>query len=206
MRLDRLAGEILDWAVHTPRGRVSVLGVDGPDCAGKSTLSGALRDAADAAGIALPVVHADDFTLPRELRTSLGDFLPESYLRHYFDWTSLLSRLAEITNGADGSLAVVEGMFLFSPRIAGALSHAVRLELQPGEILSRALERDVGRLGDRDWVLRHYREQCIPAQRIYTHLVDPQRSADWVVDMSGGHSGGEVVRRPAAQHTASPQG
>lgn len=143
------------------------VGLDGPDCAGKTTVAknlvAELKDK-----FCTVLVHFDDYANQEFIRKSVKQFSVDAFLWNYFDENAIcrsLDALSRLPSGLD--VIIVEGLFLFRPRLAGRFDYRVRLEVDVDTILARALARDVGQIGDAEWVRRHYVEQCIPAQCRY---------------------------------------
>lgn len=174
-----------------------VLAIDGPDCAGKSTFAEAIRESAAQAGISAWIIHGDDYLHDVSDRFSKGEFAVDGFICDYFDWGRLRSRASRVVSRLNAGLVIVEGMFLLSPRVEVPFDITIRLEIGEHEVMKRALQRDVGRIGSRDWVLKHYTLQCLPAQRIYKHLVDPVANSDWLISFGGEPGHGKIIRKPS---------
>ena len=86
--IERLATTIKD----TPRGHPTLVAVDGPDSAGKTTFADAL---AHAVGRKRPVirVEGDDFEQPRHFRYRRGSASPQGYFEDTYDYESLAQHL-----------------------------------------------------------------------------------------------------------------
>jgi uridine kinase len=158
--------------------QVVTIGIDGPDCSGKTTLAKALAATAPARWRSL---HLDEYVDPRVLQLDHEIMSLETFLTDYFPPKPMAEAIRE---GADtcrtqgiGNL-VVEGLFLCRPQICRLLDYILRLEISESLVLKRALARDVGVLGSREWVRRHYVEQCLPAQRVYRAIVQPEMIAN----------------------------
>lgn len=175
-----------------------VVAIDGPDCAGKSTLAEAMHESAVRTGISAWIIHGDDYLHDVYDRFSKGEFAVDGFICDYFDWDRLRSRVSRVVSRLNVGLVVVEGMFLLSPRIKVPFDVTIRLEIGEHEVMKRALQRDVDRIGSRDWVIKHYTLQCLPAQRIYKHLVDPVANSDWLISSGGESGGGKIIRRPSS--------
>lgn len=169
-----------------------VLGIDGPDCSGKSTLS---RELASVAPGLVSVIHGDDFLYAGDVLREDQAFGVDTFICDLFDWTAWSSAVHTSLSDAP-DLLVVEGVFLGATPFRPIITSMVWLELRSEEVLRRALARDTGILGTAQWVKHHYERQCIPAQRIYKRLIRPEIVSDWVVDTSGGDDDAVIVRRP----------
>src|SRR5690348_6356109 len=97
--------------------RVVVVGVDGPDCSGKTTISNALTAARPSLWQAL---HLDEHADPEVLRTDRDVMSLETFLTDYFPTDKVVSAIqiaAERCELRGPSRLVVEGMFLCRPQI-----------------------------------------------------------------------------------------
>lgn len=163
-----------------------IVGIDGPDCAGKSTFAKNLVTRLKG-GRSTLLIHFDDYANTKEKRERAGEFSVESFLYDYFDEAALCAALDAIAICAI-NVVIVEGLFLFRPALVDRFDLRIRIEVDPEVILARALARDVGQIGDSMWVERHYREQCLPAQARYIADHRPASAADIVLfSTSGGH-------------------
>lgn len=167
----RLAALVDD--LHREHGRV-VVGIDGPDTAGKTTL-------ADRLGAALPGssrLSIDDFMRPRAERHGHGELDPEGYYRLSFDDDALLAAIA----ATPSEVVVVDGVFLHRPSLRAAFTLSVYLRIEDAEVLRRAVVRDTGVMGSPADVERRYTGRYIPGQALYRAEVDPENLADVLVD------------------------
>lgn len=173
-------------------GLVRIIGIDGPDCAGKSTLAEAIARVSRGT---VEIVHGDDFLFPAESRVGEVEFEVATLMCDYFDWDRCFDAVREAIRRKPDAV-IVEGVFLAASPVATLLTERVWLDLSPTEVFARAIPRDSGVIGDANWVERHYREQCLPAQRIYQRFFRPRLTSDWVLDTSGGDDHVVIISRP----------
>ena len=168
----RLAAAVADLAVRTDR---VLVGIDGPDAAGKTTLADRL-----AAALPGPVVRvsADDFLRPAEERHRRGKLSPEGYYRDSVD----VIAFRDACSAGDGPTVVADGVFLLRPELRALWTLTVYLRISEEETLRRALVRDLRVLGSQEEVERRYRARYLPGQALYRRHVDPEDSADVLVD------------------------
>ena len=159
------------------RGERILVGIDGPDAAGKTTLADRLAAALPGTTHRLSV---DDFLRPRVDRYRRGELSAEGYYRDLFD----LAALIEGCSSDDGrpETLVVDGVFLLRPELRHLWRLSVYLAVPEDVTLQRALMRDVAFLGSSAEVERRYRERYLPGQVLYRSEADPERHADVVVD------------------------
>jgi uridine kinase len=158
----------------TQRDGRALVGIDGPDAAGKTTLADRL-----AAVLPGPVLRmsGDDFLRPRGERHRRGELSPEGYYRDSVDVGGFL---AACRPGV-GTL-VVDGVFLLRPELRNLWALSVYLHVTPEESLRRALQRDVALFGSEAEVERRYRTRYLPGQALYRRDASPETHADVLVD------------------------
>lgn len=177
-----------------------VVGLDGPDCSGKSTLTQALVGEMMSACRILPIHFDDFFNPPTILEQSIKD-LPERFRQDYFNWPALQDLLNVLSGNTKSECQIdvilIEGLFLFEPERVEKFDYRVRLEISAETVVARALRRDVGVLGDADWVEQHYRNECLPAQEAYIASAQPGRSAHCHIRILEGANGVRFSREPS---------
>lgn len=190
-------------------GRPMVLGINGVDGSGKTTLARAL--AADLAAREFPVclISVDDFHYPRSIRARRGALSPEGFRYDAINLAALadkaLSPIAQAREfpvsiatavwsiDADApvdrravisadTMVVVEGVFLFDCPVLPLLDLKVYVRADFETTLQRVQIRDCHIFGSADAVVQRYRTKFIPGQRIYLQEVQPEQLADIVVD------------------------
>ena len=179
-------------------GRPVLMGVDGPDGAGKTTFADALAELLAADGRTVVRASVDGFHHPRSYRHAEGRTAASVWARH-FDLVTVRERLLDPWRAGPGSayvtrvhdvatdrpveetpaavpglgVLVVDGLFLQRPELVGAWDLVVYLDV-PDELgLVRVEERD-GPLDDH--------ERYAGAQRTYRQQCAPLEHADVVVD------------------------
>lgn len=186
-------------------GRRTLVAVDGPDAAGKTTLA---QDLAQRLRRPCVQVSVDGWHHPRAVRLRRGEESAEGYYRDSFDHRTLVREcLAPFTAGArsvrtvgfdhqsdtrveahqevaPGAVLVVEGVFLLRPELRGWWDLSVYLHVPEGVSLARALRRDTPLLGGAEQVRRRYEERYLPGQAIYRSEAVPLDSADVVLENS----------------------
>jgi uridine kinase len=212
------AEEIAAAAVALGRPR-TLVAVDGPDAAGKTTFADLV-----AAALTVPVVRAsvDGFHNPARVRRQRGDLSPEGYYRDSFDYTALAQELldpfasgrrrvrtrlfdhrADAVVGATPvavppeAVLVFDGVFLLRPKLRDWWTLAVYLRVPPSVTLARAVVRDAVEMGGAEEVRRRYEARYLPGQELYRGLVNPEAHAHVVIDNSD-------VDRPVVLHWQPP--
>ncbi len=184
----------------------TLVAVDGPDAAGKTTLADRV-----AALVDRPVVRAsiDGFHAPSDVRLRRGSSSPEGCYRDSFDLDGLRDRLLEpFTEGAasvdvavfghrtdrprqvrvddvppDAAL-LVDGVFLLRPELHRWWTLSVYLHVPEEVTLARAVRRDLPLFGSVEGVEERYRRRYLPGQALYRAEAHPVDVAHVVVDNS----------------------
>ncbi len=184
-----------------------VVGVSGVDTSGKTTLSSELKSQLEQSGLRVTEIQIDDFSNDSEVRhTSDNPIL--NYLEHTFNIKKLKQLIATLArdqsdmvilehiNPVTGmsylksydvrpDVILVEGVFLFGEELVDEFDYKVHIDLAIGKMLSRAIERDVPKLGIE--VVRKYLRKYMPAQWIYEQNARPKEIADVIVDAETGN-------------------
>lgn len=196
----RLAAAIDQLLEGRPR---VLVGIDGPDAAGKTTLADRL--AAEFPSHALRA-SIDGFHNPIGVRYRRGRLSPEGYYRDAFNCTSVVDELLEPFAGGRESVAtcrydyakevavrldaavparsvlVFDGVFLLREELRPYWTLSVFLSVSADESLRRGVDRDAELFGSEPEAQRRYATRYLPAQTLYRAQVDPERAADVVVD------------------------
>jgi len=183
------------------------VGIDGVDCAGKTTFAGQLASLLVARGREVIRASIDGFHNRRSIRYADGDS-PEAYYRNSFDYDALESELL-CPLGHDGNLRyrrfvfdyrsdsvvidnprmarrdavlVFDGVFLHRPRIRSLWDFTVFVRVSFETVLRRAAERDSAIFGGAEATRERYLRKYIPGQKIYLEEAKPYLAADLVID------------------------
>ena len=167
-----------------------LVGIDGPDCSGKTTIARALVTELKQ-DLATALHHFDEYLSPKERRDYRGAFSVDAFCFDYFDTNALiLGVLAPAIAWKSAailkpSVVIIEGLFLYRKSTVRFFDYRIRLEASDILILKRASKRDVELLGDEKWVKTHYKTQCIPAQHRYQQQDSPETVADYLICVAG---------------------
>ncbi|TYP84987.1 uridine kinase [Blastococcus xanthinilyticus] len=178
--VSRLAAAV---AALTARHSRVLVGIDGPDAAGKTTLADRL-----AAELSGPVqrVSVDDFPRPVEERYRRGELSAEGFYLDAIDHDRLLAEvLVPFRNGADGAgprTLVVDGIFLLRPQLRRLWHLSVHLRVPEQTVLARARQRDRSLYASLAELEQRYRARYLPGQALYRAEADPETGADVLID------------------------
>jgi uridine kinase len=180
---------------------------DGPDAAGKTTLADELASILAPTGREVIRASVDGFHRPRAARYARGRDSPVGYYEDSFDHATLRRVLLEplgpggarryvpaafdlrtdspasepLACASSDAILLFDGVFLQHPELRSHFDLCVFVSISLEEMVRRALERDVPRLGSREEVARRYRARYVPGQRLYDAVVRPRELADVVV-------------------------
>jgi uridine kinase len=182
--------------------------IDGVDAAGKTTLADELGGLLAARG--RPVIRAgiDGFGRPRADRYRRGELSAEGYWLDAFNYPALRANLldplgpggsrryrtavfdvrtdqpraAPLLLAPPDAVLVFDGVFLLRPELNDAWDLRVFLEVGLQETLRRAVARDRALFGSAQTTRERYQRRYVPGQRRYLATVQPQRTADVVID------------------------
>ena len=181
-----------------------LVGVDGPDAAGKTTLADALAKRLPGSVLRASI---DGFHQPREHRLRRGALSPEGYYHDSFDYEALsrlllepfrsgkreavvrafdFRRETEVPGGPvlieDSAVLVFDGVFLLRPELRALWDLRIYLHVAQDVTLARAHERDLDLFGSEADIDLRYRERYLPGQALYRAEADPSAAADVVID------------------------
>lgn len=180
------------------------VGVDGADAAGKTVFADELAVVLRSLGRGVVRVSVDGFHHPKEVRYRRGRSSPEGYWLESYDYSRLRAdvldpfgpggdrryrhtvwdvrsdRPVDVApeTAAEGTLLVVDGIFLHRDELVGCWDYSVFLRVGVEVAFARLAERDGFPADPDDPQNRRYAE----GQRIYLAACDPERRADVVID------------------------
>ncbi len=180
-----------------------VVGIDGPDGAGKTTLAGRLNEALQVKTLQACV---DGFNRPRAQRYRRGELSPDGYYLDSFDYPALRNdcllpflggqsalRTSAFDHRGDiraniavavptRAVLVVDAVFLLRPELRELWTLSVYLRVSAQETLRRAQRRDLELFGSAGEVQRRYLQRYLPGQALYRQTSDPEALAHILVD------------------------
>ena len=200
-----LGEAILDRATTHPL-RVAI---DGPDCAGKSTLADDLAAHLASTRTVLRV-SGDDFHQPAAVRKKRGDLSPDGYYYDSFDLQAIVDHvlrplgpqgtlryrwslydyrrdepsLSEPESASANAVLLFDGLFLLRPELRPHWDLSVYLDVDPDESLRRGLGRDLELFGSAENVRRRYSHRYLPGQALYRRHARPTDVCDILLDMN----------------------
>jgi uridine kinase len=183
--------------------------VDGRSAAGKTTFANDLADTIRAQEREVLRASIDDFHRPgHKHRSQHGGWTPQAYYDAGFDYNAFRDLLL-LPLGPSGSrrcrialfdafhdvwwpeewhavgdctVAIIDGVFLLRPELAGHWDYVVWLDIDMETMVERARRRDVAWVGSEDVVEERYRRHWIPTHELYERLIKPETSAHAIID------------------------
>ena len=183
---------------------VMLLGVSGPDAAGKTIFAGEYADFLRGKGHCCEVINGDDFLAPSATRYKLKDPVL-SYYHHAFEFERLERLLTEIRDaeagavlrydvydrGADrvlpgkeivatpGMTVITEGVLLFRDGLKRLLDMKIYLQADYATIEKRVFKRDHALFGE--GTIKRYRKKYFPVNEKHLNEDDPVSAADIII-------------------------
>jgi len=161
------------------------IGINGLDCAGKTTFALDLKQQLEAIGRKTKLFHVDDFNNKGVQQRvyaahASGEFSNEMFERYYnesVDYSALASAVTAAT--LPNQTVIVEGVFLYKPVLSHLFDYKVFLECDAGVARSRYAERRVDVVDDRPITI--FDDIWLPAFTRYCDEFSPATIADTVI-------------------------
>jgi len=185
-----------------------LVGIDGIDAAGKTTLADELVAPLRQRGRNSVRVSIDGFHNKRARRLARGEFSPDGYLHDSFDYPQLIENFIRPAKAArhrttlraavfdvrtdravndrtveirPRSIVLFDGVFLFRPELVGFWDCRIFVEIGFDTSLARGIARDAGPMGGEAAARERYLRRYIPGQRLYFEAARPVELADVIV-------------------------
>jgi len=161
-----------------------VVGINGLDCAGKTTFTQKLASGLTAREHECLVLHVDDYNniaVQEQVYRAyaVGEFgsdLFDRYYHHSIDYGSLA--LAISAARQDRKIVLVEGVFLFRPPVSAQIDYKVFLEIEPDVARARYVDRKLTVSDERS--VRVFDDIWMPAFERYCKEYNPHELAQQV--------------------------
>jgi uridine kinase len=165
-------------AVHAPD-RLTRIGIDGVDAAGKTVLAEEIAQLLTKRERPCVRVSVDYFERPPGERYERGDLSPEGYYLDTFDVDRFRAHVLSI-GGPTALVIVADGVFLQRPELADLWDVTVWVEVDLEVAVRRGAERDRPWFDSLEEVEERYRIRYLPAQRRYIEEQRPRERATFV--------------------------
>jgi uridine kinase len=167
-------------AVDAP-GRLTRIGIDGVDGAGKTRLAEEVAQLLTTRRRPVVRVSLDQFERPTAERYVRGELSPEGYYLDAFDLDRFRAHVISL-GGPIEAVLVCDGVFLHRPELADLWDASVWVEADLDVAAARGAQRNLGVwTDDLDATHERYRTRYMPAQRRYIEEERPHERADFVL-------------------------
>jgi phosphoglycolate phosphatase len=179
-----------------------IIGINGVDCAGKTTFATNYSEYLTSVGIKNVIIHIDDYHHTREVRDR-GDYY-DTALNYQLLIDEILDPLKKIgyidkeivcldvdTDRFENirhymidrdTVVLLEGFLLFRPPLSEYLDGKIYIHIDFDETLRRTAVRDVPKYGE--WFIGLTKDLFIPTQKRYINEFEPHKNCDIFIDNS----------------------
>ena len=157
-------------------GRLTRIGIDGVDGAGKTHLAEEVAQELTARRRPAVRITLDQFEQPKAEPYTRGDLSPEGYYLDSFDLERFRAHVLSV-GGPPDLVVVADGVFLQRPELAGLWDATVWVEADLDVAARRGAERNLVWFDSLDETHERYRTRYLPAQRRYIEEQRPRERA-----------------------------
>ena len=209
MTFDDLLTDVSETILDYRKGLPLLVGIDGIDAAGKTTLADGLANRLQESHRQIIRASIDGFHNPRAIRYRKGRNSPAGYYRDSFNYRSVISQLLAPLKSGDlryrevvfdyrtdeevdvphknadkDAILVMDGIFLFRPELLNYWDIKIFLDVGFDVTLKRAIQRarDLGSSDSEQEIVDVYSRRYIPGQKLYFQEAAPWEKADILVD------------------------
>jgi uridine kinase len=162
-----------------------IIGINGIDCAGKTTLAKDLSGELKQSGINNKIFHIDDFNNKKVEKETYRAFASGNWNENDFDryYESIIdfqkAREAFEKAAAKSEIVIVEGIFIFRPKLKITFNYRIYLEVDASVALTRFEERR--RLKGDDRPVEIFKDIWVKAHNKYVSEINPQKICDLIL-------------------------
>ena len=162
-----------------------IIGINGIDCAGKTTLAKDLSGQLKQSGINNEIFHIDDFNNEKVEKETYRAFASDNWNENDFDryYESIIdfqkAREAVEAASASNEIVIVEGIFIFQPHLNNIFNYRIYLEVDVSVALTRFEERR--RLKGDDRPVEIFEDIWVRAHNKYVSEINPQKICDLLI-------------------------
>src|SRR3989338_649644 len=210
MKQQELINYLADSIQSIKRHRPLLVGIDGVDASGKTTLADSLADYLKSRKIVVIQASIDGFHNPKSIRYQKGRNSPEGYYKDSFNNQAIINNLLAplgdngklqykkaifdfktdsevvlpVETANKDSILIMDGVFLFRPELVNYWDLKIFVEADFKITVSRASKRDGYYLGSEQEILDKYNQRYVPGQKLYFQEAQPQETADIIIENS----------------------
>ena len=162
-----------------------IIGINGIDCAGKTTLAKDLSGELKQSGINNEIFHIDDFNNEKVEKETYRAFASDNWNENDFDryYESIIdfqkAREAVEAATVKNEIAIVEGIFIFRSQLNHIFNYRIYLEVDAAIALTRFEQRR--RLQGDVRPVEIFEDIWVRAHNKYVSEVNPQKISDLVI-------------------------
>ena len=162
-----------------------IIGINGIDCAGKTTLARDLSGRLKQSEINNEIFHIDDFNDPKVEKETYRAFASGNWNENDFDryYESIIdfqqAREAVEIAAAKNEILIVEGIFIFRPQLKITFNYRIYLEVNVSVALTRFEQRR--RLMGDDRPVGIFEDIWVRAHNKYVSEVNPRQISDLII-------------------------
>ena len=162
-----------------------IIGINGIDCAGKTSLAKDLSGRLKQSGIKNEICHIDDFNDPKVEKETYRVFASGNWNENDFDryYESIIdfqkAREAIKKAAAINEIVIVEGIFIFRPKLKITFDYRIYLEVDASVALARFEQRR--RLQGDARPVEIFEDIWVRAHNRYVSEVNPQKISDLII-------------------------
>ena len=162
-----------------------IIGINGIDCAGKTTLAKNLSGQLEQSGIKNKIFYIDDFNDPKVEKETYRAFASGNWNENDFDryYESIIDfqKASEAVAKAavKNEIVIVEGIFIFRSKFKITFNYRIYLEVDASIALARFEQRR--RLKGDDRPVEIFEDIWVRAHNKYVSEVNPQKISDLII-------------------------
>ena len=162
-----------------------IIGINGIDCAGKTTLAKNLSGQLEQSGIKNKIFHIDDFNDPKVEKETYRAFASGNWNENDFDryYESIIdfqkAREAVEAATVKNEIVIVEGIFIFRPQLKISFNYRIYIKVDASVALTRFEERR--RLEGDDRPVKIFEDIWVRAHNKYVSEVNPQKISNLII-------------------------
>ena len=209
MQTDYLFNHLSEAILGYQKDLPILVGIDGVDAAGKTTLANNLADRLEESNRQIIRASIDGFHNPKAIRYRKGRNSPDGYYQDSFNHHLIIDKLLEPLSSGDlkykevvfdyqiddevnvpskkadkDAILIMDGIFLFRPELLNYWDIKIFLDVSFDVTLQRAIKRVKNQetLASEQDIVDLYNRRYIPGQRLYFQEATPQEKADILID------------------------
>lgn len=211
MKRQALITHLADVILHLQKRAPLLVGIDGVDASGKTTLANELAEELKQSDREIIRASIDGFHNPKHIRYGKGKNSPEGYYEDSFNIEALCQVLLDplrsgtrryqtaifdyridsavsvpVQLSKENSILLMEGIFLFRPELVKYWDVKIFLDVPFTITVQRAIKRAAERahIGNEQEIIDAYQKRYIPGQEIYFAQAHPKEQANIIIDNS----------------------